>query len=91
MRIDLNSSNIDAIHNESARRTGEKKQSRANEKDDSATLSSGGSELSQLAAAALSQPEIRTGRVAELRASIESGTYTTNPGAIADAILKNLF
>jgi flagellar biosynthesis anti-sigma factor FlgM len=91
MRIDLNSSNIDALHNETARRVGERREFHFDEKKDTVALSSGGMKLSQMMAAALSAPEIRADRVAALRASIESGTYTTDPGAIADTILKNLF
>lgn len=47
--------------------------------------------LSRLADTAMAAPEIRTERVAELRASILDGTYQVEPGKLADAMIRDLF
>lgn len=47
--------------------------------------------LSHLADTAMSAPEIRSERVAQLRTSILDGTYHVEPAKLADAMLNELF
>lgn len=56
---------------------------------DSVSLSSGGQELRRLTDAALAAPDVRSDRVAELRAQIEAGSYEMpSDEALARAILR---
>lgn len=92
MRIDLNLGNIESLHRDTTRRAGENsKHVNADNKLDSAVLSSGDSNVSHLTASAMALSDVRAERVAELRKSISTGTYSVEPGAIADALLKSLF
>jgi len=92
MRIDLNFGNIDSVETNAARRVNEgRKETNRTGRQDDATLSAGDSGIARLSASAIAAPEIRMERVTELRNSIQNGTYTVEPGAIADAILKDLF
>ena len=92
MRIDLNFGNTGALESTTSRRVGEgNKDVQPTGRDDDAVLSSGDSNLERLTSTALALPDIRTDRVAQLRESIASGAYTVEPGAIADAILNDLF
>ncbi len=92
MRIDLNFGNIDSLQTGSSRRLteGSKDITRSDRRDE-AVLSSGGSNVARLTAAALATPDIRTEKVAELRQSISTGNYSVDPGMIADAILNDIF
>lgn len=92
MRIDLNFGNVESAVNSATRRTNEgAKEPNRTSKQDDAVLSSGDSNVSRLTAAALAIPDIRTERVVELRSSISNGSYSIDPGAIANALLNDLF
>jgi flagellar biosynthesis anti-sigma factor FlgM len=92
MRIDLNSGNVESVGSSATRRTHEgAKELKRTSKQDDAVLSSGDSNVSKLTAEALAVPEVRTERVAELRSSISNGSYSIDPGAIANALLNDLF
>ena len=92
MRIDLNFGKLESLHTDSTRRTSAgSKGIRPAAKQDEAVLSNGGSSVAKLTTAALAVPEIRSERVAELRSSIKNGTYSVEPGVLADAILNDAF
>lgn len=92
MRIDLNFGNVESVETSASRRTNEgTKELNRTSKHDDAVLSSGDSNVSKLTAAALAVPDVRTERVAELRSSISNGNYSIEPGAIANALMNDLF
>lgn len=92
MRIDLNFGNVESVESTATRRTNEgaKELNRTGKQDD-AVLSLGDSNVSKLTATALAAPDVRSERVAELRTSISNGSYSIEPGAIANAMLNDLF
>jgi len=55
--------------------------------DDRTTLSSDAASLSSLTSAALSSPDIRQGRVDNLRQAISNGEYKVDPDSIASAMV----
>lgn len=91
MRIDLNLGNLEQLHETSTRRPAESARgAKSIDKGDKADLSSSGSGVSQLTAAAMAMPEVRAERVNELRQAMVQGTYRFEPKAIAEAILRDL-
>ena len=90
MRIDLNFGNVGSVETTANRRTNEgAKELKRTSNNDDAVLSSGNLNVSKLTATALEASDIRTERVAELRSSITSGSYSIDPGAIANALLND--
>jgi flagellar biosynthesis anti-sigma factor FlgM len=90
MRIELNTQDTQLI---SAERTQKPtpaaiSQSGPSPADDKTTLSQDSVTISNLAAQALGQPEIRQSLVDSLRQSINSGQYRLDAGEIADAMLS---
>lgn len=55
---------------------------------DGVVLSQRAQEVQRARAALAETPEIRQGRVAELRAKIEAGTYRVDPDKVAERILN---
>jgi negative regulator of flagellin synthesis FlgM len=92
MRIDLNFGSVESFQTGSTRGgEGSKNVRQSAEKHDVAVLSSAESNVAKLTTAALAVPDVRQERVAELRNSINNGTYSVEPGVLADAILNDLF
>ncbi len=92
MRIDLNFGSLESMQSGSAKRAGEAaKELRTTFKQDEAVLSKAGATVSTLATRALSAPELRMDRVAELRTAINNGSYNVDSRSIANAILNDLF
>jgi len=56
---------------------------------DRTTFNSDSMSVHSLASQALQTPEVRQGKVDEIRASISSGQYKIDPGKIASAILSS--
>lgn len=55
---------------------------------DSATFSPRALELARAQQAAAAAPELRAGRIAQVRADLQSGTYRLDPVAIARAMVR---
>ena len=55
--------------------------------DDRTTLSSDTTSVSSLVSTALSSPEVRQGRVDNLRQAISNGEYQVNPASVAAAMV----
>ncbi|MDT8066870.1 MAG: flagellar biosynthesis anti-sigma factor FlgM [Terriglobia bacterium] len=93
MRIDLQFGNVHSIETQKTNRADSAPADRSvrRERQDEASLSSATSNISVLAARAMSEPDVRTVRVNALRASIADGSYAVQPQAIADAMLKDIF
>ncbi len=92
MRIDLSFGNLESLQSTTSKRLERgSAETRCANREDAATLSFCDARVSQLTAAALAAPEIRSERVAELRTSIDNGTYVVEPGAIATAMMNDLF
>jgi len=56
--------------------------------EDRATLSAGKANVETLATQALNSPEIRQDKIEALRQAIASGQYKVDPGAIAEAMIR---
>jgi negative regulator of flagellin synthesis FlgM len=85
MRIEFNSPGVDGI---TVQKNG-KEANRANQSgiSDSTTLSDQARKVPGFISQALSTPEIRSERVNSLRQAVQSGEYSLDPGAIAEAML----
>lgn len=59
--------------------------------NDKVTLSAEGREMQALTQAVLNAPDVRTGRVEELRTAIEDGTYNPSPEQVAKRMLERGF
>lgn len=59
------------------------------ESGDRVTVGSNGALVASLAAQPIGTSQAGTDRVAQLREAINSGTYTPDPQAIADGIIRN--
>ena len=57
--------------------------------EDKATLTAGKANIEPLATQALNSPEIRQDKVEALRQAITSGQYKVDPGAIAEAMIRD--
>jgi len=55
--------------------------------DDRTTLTSDTTSVASLASSALGSPEVRQGKVDNLRQAINSGEYQVNPASIASAMV----
>lgn len=58
--------------------------------EDTATLGSGQATVTQLQAQLNAAPEVRSTRVAQLQSALANGTYTINPGQVAQAMIADL-
>ena len=57
--------------------------------EDTATLVSGSSSVSSLTAQALETAGARSAKVEALRQAVSSGSYTVDPGVVAEALVKS--
>jgi negative regulator of flagellin synthesis FlgM len=57
--------------------------------DDRVTLGSRDTRVPSLTAQAMETPEIRQDKVEQIRQAINNGSYSLDPHAIADAMIKN--
>ncbi len=94
MRIDLSNSAASQLSNElSSQQVGTQAGAQASAKsagishDDRTTLTSDTTSLASLVGTALGSPEIRQGRVDNLRQAISNGEYQVNPSNVAAAMV----
>jgi flagellar biosynthesis anti-sigma factor FlgM len=88
MRIDSNQPVSNQVALERSARNSGKADGEAGAHSEGATFSADTGGVAGLEARVLSTPEIRQDRVAALRESIRSGSYSLDPGQIADAMLN---
>jgi len=90
MKIDVNSPAYLLSVNQGAQPPGPKNSAPGGSAaGDHVTVGSGGTLVASLAAEAMQTPPTRQDRIAQLRQAINGGTYTLDPHAIADGIIKN--
>ncbi|HSY37734.1 MAG TPA: flagellar biosynthesis anti-sigma factor FlgM [Acidobacteriaceae bacterium] len=94
MRIDLFNSAASQLSSElSSQQVGVKADASPSAKshgissDDRTTLTSDTTSLASLVSAALSSPEVRQGRVDNLRQAISNGEYQVDPSSVAAAMV----
>ncbi len=94
MRIDLSNSAASQLSSDlSSRRVGVQADAPSSAKsqgiseDDRTTLTSDTASLSSLVSTALSSPEVRQGKVDNLRQAISNGEYQVDPASVAAAMV----
>jgi len=92
MSVKISSDGIDKIKSElvqrDLKRIKQSEQEPANiASDDKVELSSKALDLKELQNKAMSTPEVRTGKVDQIKLQVDNGTYKISPGAIAQRLI----
>jgi len=92
MKVELNRPTLDSVapsHSQGSPAEVKGDQTLQPSEEDRATLSAGKANVETLATQVLNSPEIRQDKVEALRQAITSGQYKVDPGAIAEAMIRD--
>lgn len=91
MRIDLQTPAAQDLERSSNLKQAERQRASRAKTGDDASLSLGADASQSISAALDAAPDIRSDRVEQLRALVNSGQYAVEPGRVASAMMTSLF